>query len=180
MLFPILFINFYLVSLMKILVKLFILFTGKNMKRLLFLFFIFAFIATSIETKQADAFIGDLFDDNPKRQSSIQLVSADEFVERTPLMIIRFNRRNISYEEQLYNVLSRALEVKPSVRFEIVSMAPIPSVKVQSDRLINRAYNNGKQIAFSMQEMGIPANRIDFKVAQKNDIRTNEVLLFVR
>ena len=42
----------------------------------------------------------------------------------TPLMVVRFNQRHVYYQRPLYTAVSRALEVKPSARFTMVSVVP--------------------------------------------------------
>ena len=41
-----------------------------------------------------------------------------------PLMIIRFNQRQVLYKQSLYQTLARALDVVPDAKFELVSFMP--------------------------------------------------------
>ena len=41
-----------------------------------------------------------------------------------PLVVIRFDRRNVKYQKVLYDAVSRALERRPNARFELVAVSP--------------------------------------------------------
>ena len=45
-------------------------------------------------------------------------------VGRRPLILIRFDRQNVSYDQALYSAVSRALERLPNSIFELVAISP--------------------------------------------------------
>ena len=42
---------------------------------------------------------------------------------RRPLVVIRFDRANVPYEQALYTAVSRALERRPQALFDLVAVA---------------------------------------------------------
>lgn len=69
-----------------------------------------------------------------------------------PLVIIRFNQPQVSYERPLYNAVSRAAQVKPSVMFDVVATA--------KDEETAQTY--GQKVVQSLNRIGVPASRITF------------------
>jgi hypothetical protein len=93
-----------------------------------------------------------------------------------PLVIIRFNQRHVQFEQALYNALSRALQAKPSVMFDIVSYTPMGA----SARGQQSAQQNLARVVNSMRQMGVPAERISVTHQPQSGIPTSEVHIFVR
>ncbi len=101
-----------------------------------------------------------------------------EYTNETPLIVIRFNQPHVMYERPLYNVISQALEAKPSATFDIVSI----SVQTRDSR--NQQYNNQlatantHKVLATLQEMGLPQSRINLTSAADN-VSASEVRIFV-
>lgn len=93
---------------------------------------------------------------------------------RTPLMIIRFNQRHVYFERSLYNVVSKALEVKSSVMFDLVSMVP------GSERGAAAAEGNLGKVVSALSEMGVPRSRLSISRQDAPNLEASEVHLFVR
>ena len=94
----------------------------------------------------------------------------------TPLMVIRFNQRHVYFQRPLYTAVSRALEVKPSVRFTLVSVVPTHGGSVNH----RKAEANLGQVLRNMREMGIPSSRITVNRRSSAAARSSEVHLYVR
>ena len=92
----------------------------------------------------------------------------------TPLMIIRFNQRKVYFERSLYEAVERAVEVKPGVRFTLVSM--VPGEEASSDT----ADRNAGKIVKALNDMGVPSSRIDVQRKTDNSVDTGEVHVFVK
>lgn len=76
-----------------------------------------------------------------------------------PLMVIRFEQPEVVYQKALYDTMSKALQIKPSAKFDIISVA------VQSNDKRTQRYNNdvaamdlGNVLA-TFNEMEVPADR---------------------
>lgn len=88
--------------------------------------------------------------------------------QEKPLIIIRFNQRVVFFERALYNVVSRALEVNPAMRFELIAM----------DNQ-GQAGSYGKKVMDAMKEMGVPSDRMTLRT-QRSGVQYPEVHVFVR
>ncbi len=115
---------------------------------------------------------------SPRRaQSAPRPVAA---VGNRPLVVIRFDRPNVSYEEALYTAISRALERKPSATFELVAVAPSAGTAAQVAVNSNTSKHNAEDVMRSLTNMGLPADRVTLSATTSNDVRSNEVRIYVR
>jgi len=96
---------------------------------------------------------------------------------RRPLMIIRFDRKDLGYEPALYQTAKKALERKPDVEFEIVAVIP---VKNGAPLAINEARKNADGVRMALINMGFPDERLLVTETENNNIEISEVRLFVR
>ncbi len=94
----------------------------------------------------------------------------------TPLVIIRFNQRHVYFQRPLYTAVSRALEVKPSARFTMVSVVPTHG----GERKYRAAETNFSKVVQYMREMGIPQSRITVNRRSSNAVKTGEVHVYVK
>lgn len=97
-----------------------------------------------------------------------------------PLVVIRFDRPNVSYEEALYTAVSRALERKPSATFELVAVAPSAGTAAQVAVNSNASKHNAEDVMRSLTNMGLPADRVTLSATTSADIHSNEVRIYVR
>src|SRR5690348_4766005 len=97
-----------------------------------------------------------------------------------PLVVIRFDRPNVSYEEALYTAISRALERKPSATFELVAVAPSAGTAAQVAVNSNASKHNAEDVMRSLTNMGLPADRVTLSATTSADIHSNEVRIYVR
>ncbi len=97
-----------------------------------------------------------------------------------PLVVIRFDRPNVTYEEALYTAVSRALERKPSATFELVAVAPSSGTAAQVAVNSNASKHNAENVMRSLTNMGLPADRVTLSATTSGDVHSNEVRVFVR
>lgn len=97
-----------------------------------------------------------------------------------PLVVIRFDRPNVSYEEALYTAISRALERKPSATFELVAVAPSAGTAAQVAVNSNASKHNAEDVMRSLTNMGLPADRVTLSATTSADVHSNEVRIYVR
>lgn len=97
-----------------------------------------------------------------------------------PLVLIRFNQRNVYYDRQLYMAVSRAVEVKPGVMFEVVSFVPNSGDAKRDSEWKKTSAAHAKQVITSLNQMGVPASRISYNVQNQQGLRFDEVHIFVR
>jgi len=96
---------------------------------------------------------------------------------RSPLVVIRFDRRNVDYEQAVYTAVSRALERRPDATFDLVGVAPN---RGQAAANTNTARRNAEQVLRSLTEMGLPPSRVSLSSAVSQQAQTNEVHIYIR
>lgn len=97
----------------------------------------------------------------------------------TPLMIVRFNQDRVYYEKPLYNAVSQALEAKPGVMFNLVSVVPLTSSASYNQKQDAVSKRNMGAFVGSMVNMGVPENRIRVQYQQAPEVEANEIQLYV-
>jgi len=107
--------------------------------------------------------------------SSQQLASAG-----TPLVVIKFDRPGVDYQQQLYAALNQALQSRPSAGFEVVAVSPSKGNAAAVQIAQTTARRHAQDVMRSMTDMGVPATRLG--VASTTDAATtaSEVRVFVR
>jgi hypothetical protein len=102
-------------------------------------------------------------------------VSASE----RPLVVIRFDRPNVSYEDALYSAVRDALDRRPNAIFDLVAVSPsggAPGVAALGESTARR---NAESVARSLSQMGLPADRMRISSLSSADTTTGEVRVFV-
>lgn len=97
-----------------------------------------------------------------------------------PLVVIRFDRPNVSYEEALYQALGTALERRPGATFDLVAVTPVSSGPGQTALGANSARRNAEAVLRSLTNMGLPADRVRISAMNSADAVSNEVRIYVR
>lgn len=100
--------------------------------------------------------------------------------ERRPLVVIRFDRPNVQYEQPLYSAVSRALERRPDAFFDVVAVSPQSSSTGRAALDTNAARRNAQGVMRALTDMGLPTSRIALSATTAADAQTNEVRIFVR
>ncbi len=98
---------------------------------------------------------------------------------RTPLVVIRFDRADVPYQQALYNAVSQALARKPNAMFDVVAVAAGGS-QAQAASNQNQARRNADRVLRSLADMGLPASRVNVAAASNAQSAANEVHVFVR
>ncbi len=97
--------------------------------------------------------------------------------ERQALVIIRFDRDDVAYEDPLYDAVSQALQARPQSSFDIVSIAPLTGNLAGNQA---RATQNAQRVLRSLTDMGLPASRVNLLSAANANVASNEVHIYVR
>lgn len=98
---------------------------------------------------------------------------------RVPLVVIRFDRADVPYQQALYNAVSQALARKPNAVFDVVAVAA-GGTQAQTASNQNLARRNAERVLRSLAEMGLPAGRVNVSAGQNAQAVANEVHVFVR
>ncbi|MFZ4125242.1 MAG: hypothetical protein ACOYJ2_04125 [Rickettsiales bacterium] len=108
------------------------------------------------------------------------MVAAYAQAQSKPLVVIRFNQPRIYFEQQLYTAVSRAVGVKPTVMFDLVSYVPTTGQEKIDAQWQATARHNTQAILKSMTEMGVPSSRITTRAQPVRGGEYDEIHLFVR
>lgn len=92
--------------------------------------------------------------------------------QTTPLLIIRFNQRQVNVEKALYTAVSAAADAKAGVRFRVVNHVPAGGEE--------RAERNLSRVLSVMQEMGVPQKRITVERQEDGAVESDEVHVFAQ
>lgn len=98
---------------------------------------------------------------------------------RTPLVVIRFDRADVPYQQALYNAVSQALARKPNAVFDVVAVAA-GGTQAQTASNQNQARRNADRVVRSLADMGLPTSRVNVSAASSGQAAANEVQVFVR
>jgi hypothetical protein len=107
-------------------------------------------------------------------------ISAIRGQRRRPLVVIRFDRPNVAFEEALYTAVSRALERRPQAAFDLVAVAPGRGSPAQVTVASNKSKRNAESVLRSLSNMGLPLERVRLSAMTSTQADTNEVHIYVR
>mgnify|MGYP003108911924 CR=1 FL=1 len=96
---------------------------------------------------------------------------------RQALVIIRFDRDDVAYENALYDAISRALQERPQSSFDVVSIAPLTGDLAGNQA---RAARNAERVLRSLTDMGLPASRVALSSTANANVASNEVHIYLR
>jgi hypothetical protein len=99
---------------------------------------------------------------------------------RRPLVVIRFDRSNVPYQQALYNAVSRVLEKRPDAVFDLVAVAPTSGGQARVALNSNKARRHSENVLRSLIEMGMPPARVAVSAKTSAQARDNEVHLYLR
>jgi hypothetical protein len=97
-----------------------------------------------------------------------------------PLVVIRFDKTDVDYEQPLYSALTRALESRPDARFDVVSVAPAGGNSTQMRRSQIQSRRNAEAVMASIADMGLPAGRLSISSTTSGEVSSNEVRVYMR
>jgi hypothetical protein len=97
-----------------------------------------------------------------------------------PLVIIRFDRPDVPYQQVLYTAVKRALERRPNATFDLVAVSPNRDDEAQLKTVTNRAERDAEDVFRTLSSMGLPPERVRMSAMTSSEVATNEVRIFVR
>ncbi len=97
-----------------------------------------------------------------------------------PLVVIRFDRPNVEYEQPLFTALSEALQRRPEATFELVGVTPERGTPAQVALNASAARKNTQSVLRALTSMGLPRNRVDLSATTSGEAQTSEVHVYVR
>lgn len=99
---------------------------------------------------------------------------------RRPLVVIRFDRDQVPYQQALYNAVGRVLERRPDASFDLVAVAPASGGPARVALNSNKARRHAEEVLRSLTEMGLPPARVAVSSKTVPSASSNEVHLYLR
>lgn len=99
---------------------------------------------------------------------------------RRPLVVIRFDRDQVPYQQALYNAVGRVLERRPDAAFDLVAVAPASGGPARVALNSNKARRHAEDVLRSLTEMGLPPARVAVSAKTSSGAQSNEVHLYLR
>ena len=101
-------------------------------------------------------------------------------IGKRPLVVIRFDRAKVPYQQALYNAVSRVLERRPAAVFDLVAVAPAAGGKARAALNSNKARRPAAEVLRALIEMGLPVARVAVSAKTMAAAKTNEVHVYLR
>lgn len=98
---------------------------------------------------------------------------------RRPLVVIRFERPDVEYEQAVYAAIGQALEKYPQAAFELVSISPAGGNPAQASLAGLDARKHGEAVLRTLTQMGLPSERIRLSESKSDSVRNGEVHIFI-
>jgi hypothetical protein len=98
----------------------------------------------------------------------------------TPLVVIKFDRPNVEYQQILYTALAQALERRPEAGFQVVAVAPSASSAATMQTAQAQTQRNAQAVLRSMTDMGVPASRLALMSTTDPGVSSSEVRVYMR
>lgn len=105
---------------------------------------------------------------------------AQDTTGRRPLVVIRFDRPDIPYQQALYAAVSRVLERRPDAVFDLVAVAPSVGGPARVALNSNKAQRFAEGVLRSLIDMGLPPSRVAMSGKTSEASKNNEVHLYLR
>jgi len=99
--------------------------------------------------------------------------------EPIPYVVIRFNKRQVSYQDALYSALNRALERYPAAAFDIVLAMPALAAGANVEEATARGERRIEDVVLLMTDMGMPAERVRIAATTDASAAVDEIRIFV-
>ncbi|WP_227711641.1 hypothetical protein [Sneathiella sp. P13V-1] len=99
---------------------------------------------------------------------------------RQPLVVIRFDRPDVPYEQALYTAVNRTLQGRPQSVFDVVAVSPMQGGAADVALNQSKSTRNAQKVLRSLTDMGLPASRVNLSAASSGQALTGEVHVYVR
>jgi hypothetical protein len=99
---------------------------------------------------------------------------------RRPLVVIRFDRNKVPFQQALYHAISRVLESRPSAIFDLVAVAPSSGGVARVALNSNKSRQHAEEVLQALVEMGLPPARVAVSAKTMKSANSNEVHVYLR
>ncbi|TCS64993.1 hypothetical protein [Varunaivibrio sulfuroxidans] len=99
---------------------------------------------------------------------------------RRPLVVIRFDRPDVAFQQALYNAVGRVLERRPDAAFDLVAVTPSAGGPARVALNANKARRHAEDVLRALVDMGLSPARVAVSAKTDNNARSSEVRLYLR
>jgi hypothetical protein len=99
---------------------------------------------------------------------------------KRPLVVIRFDRNKVPYQQALYHAISRVLERRPAAVFDLVAVAPSSGGAARVALNSNKSRRHAEEVLRALIEMGLPPARVAVSAKTLDSAKSNEVHVYLR
>jgi hypothetical protein len=114
------------------------------------------------------------------QQAPAALTGDAALMGRQPLVVIRFDRDDVAFQDPLYQAVGAALQRKPDAIFDLVAVAPAGGSAGDVALASTTAKRNAEEVLRVLTAMGLPGDRVTLSATTSYDAVVNEVRVFVR
>ncbi|MCZ6524346.1 MAG: hypothetical protein O7A68_10850 [Alphaproteobacteria bacterium] len=109
-------------------------------------------------------------------------VSGSSFSVRTrrPLVVIRFDRPDVPFQQALYTAVSRAIERRPQAAFDLVAVSPGSGTPAQVAVNTTKTKRHAEAVLRTLTDMGLPADRVRLSSMTSPEAASAEVHIYMR
>ena len=97
-----------------------------------------------------------------------------------PLVVVKFDRPNVDYQQILYAALNQALQSRPGANFQVVAVSPTRGTAASVQMAQSTARRHAQDVMRTMTDMGVPATRLNVASTTDPNATSSEVRVFVR
>ena len=97
-----------------------------------------------------------------------------------PLVVIRFEDQDVTYDQALSAAVSEALQRRPNAVFDVVAVAPGLGSPSQVALASTESRRNAEEVLRSLTDIGLPSERLSVSTTSNPNAQVGEVHLYVR
>lgn len=97
-----------------------------------------------------------------------------------PIVVIRFDRPNVNYEQALYTAVNRVLQRKPDANFNLIAVSSVSGGAAKAALNSNATRRNAQAVLRSLVDMGLPPSRVMMSAETSVNNPGNEVHIYLR
>lgn len=98
----------------------------------------------------------------------------------TPLVVVKFDRPDVDYQQILYTTLRQALQNRPGASFQVVAVSPTRGTAASVQIAQTAARRHAEDMMRAMTDMGVPASRLGVTSITDPGTSVSEVRVFLR
>lgn len=106
--------------------------------------------------------------------------SAAGIDDRRPLVVIRFDQPDVSYQQALYTAVSKVLDQRPQTGFDLVAVTPSAGTASEVAMNQTKSKQNAQSVLRTLTDMGLPSDRVSVAATTSGDASVPEVRLYIR